>query len=230
MRKAHFGLKVGIATLAIMGAAQATSVSMSTISDYKADTTWQNIKGTSYTWLDGNSNNQVDIGEKVTFTVDMQKAHWGEHDFDALKIWIDGTPILPPSTTLKTQNFVWDFDPTNANMGNSSYDYKVWTGGDKFFSFDYTFATAGTFDLTGSVMCSADLGGLVSDGAGVSAADWNAWGEDVHGPGVSKVHQGETERYQLKVYSPIPEPGTISLFMLGFAGLVGGSFIKRKKA
>ena len=179
------------------------------------------------------------MGEKVTFTVDMHKNFWGTHDYDALKVWIDGTPINPPATTLRTEQFVWDYNAGIGNYTDGSYSWKPWNGGDKYFSFDYTFSDAGTYDLTASVMCSRDLSGLfyVSGDRwndNPSQWDWDAWTQDVHlttkGPWGSPL-QGETERYQLTVATQsVPEPGSASLMFLGLTCLVGVVGIRRKKS
>jgi len=123
------GCLLGIASLAFIGATQAAPITLAAITDYTADMSWQDIKNTSYTWADANGNNRIDVGEAVTFTVDMHKTYWGMHAFDALKVWIDNTPVSPPSTTLYTNHFQWDF-ATAASLGNDSYSYKQWTGGD----------------------------------------------------------------------------------------------------
>ncbi len=229
MKQSLAKLKVGILSLVAVGAAHAAPITMTATQNYTADRSWQDIKSTSYTWADANSNNQIDVGESVTFSVKMHKSNWGMHDFDALKVWIDNAPI--GGSTLYSNSFIWDFDVSNVNMTSNSYSYKAWNGGDKSFSFNYTFATAGDFDLLASVMCSADLSGLSGPADGKpTSADWNAWATDVHGPGGSDVFQGETEIYRIKVYGAVPEPSTLALFGLSLVGIAGMRLAKRKKA
>jgi hypothetical protein len=236
-------LKVGVGfagCVAVIGLAQAAPTQLTAISDVKGDTSWQDIKGTSYTFDDKNHNGQINVGETVTFTVDMHKTFWGVHDFDALKFWIDS----PSGINLATNEFRWDFDPTNKNATEKTR-YKdssghwvtandtsrPWLGGDEFFTFDYTFADAGVFDLTGSVMCSADLSGLT----GISQAkletndDWHQWTENTHQSykNNNKWLQGETEKYQIEVIQqPVPEPKTYAMMIVGL-GLMG--FMARRR-
>lgn len=223
-------LKVGVGfagCVAAIGAAQATA--LTAISNVQGDTSWQDIRGTSYTFADANHNGQLNVGETVTFTVDMHKTNWGIHDFDALKVWIDSTPLNPPSSTLYTNQFRWDFDRYVDNSNSSRFSYKPWTDGDQLFSFSYTFLTAGVFDLTASVMCSADLSALTGKSQSTLATnnDWSRWTQDFHSrPGWK---QGETERYQLTVVqTPVPEPETYAMMMAGL-GLMG-FMVRRRKA
>jgi PEP-CTERM motif len=241
MKTKTLAANVGIAALTLASVVHAAPITMTATQNYTANRTWQDIRSTVYDWADANGNNRVDVGEKVTFTVDMHKTAWGVHDYDALKVWIDTSPINPPASTLLTRNFVWDFDVDDSNMTTDRWwnpstrrwedvSFRPWTGGDRFFSFEYTFAAAGTFNLTASVMCSADLSGLSGYANGTpTTADWNAWTQNIHGPGGSRVYQGETERYQLQVYEAVPEPGTLALFGLGIMGFAGYGLSRRRK-
>ena len=226
--------KVGIGCVAAVGLAQANT--LTPVSTVYGDTSWQNIGGTSYTFTDTNHDGQINVGEKVTFTVDMQKTYWGIHAFDALKVWIDNSS----GTNLSINQFRWNFDPTHNNETATGWyvsptgqwvnndSWKPWKGGDQLFSFDYTFTTAGSYDLVASVMCSADLSGLtgISQTALETNNDWSKWNENFHSlPGWK---QGETDRYQFTVVaSPVPEPQTYAMMLAGL-GLIGFTVRRRK--
>ena len=231
--------KAGLGSAVLWGVIHADPVSMSSIQTMsQGNLNWQDIAGVSYVWNDVNANDVLETGETVTFTVDMHKTNWGTHDYDALKVWIDDTPINPPSTTLLTEQFVWDYNAGVADYTDGSYSWKPWTDGDRFFSFDYTFADAGTYDLTASVMCSRDLSGLyyVSGNRWNDSPtqwDWDAWTENIHQTATGawgSALQGETERYELNVVArSVPEPGSTALISLGLICLVGIMGVKRKK-
>jgi hypothetical protein len=216
------GAGCGLAALA--GLAQATT--LTSVSGNVGNTTWQNIGDVSYTYADTNSDGLLDVGETVTFTVDVEKDFWGTHRFDAMKVWIDDG-----SANLYTSGFEWAYDPTYANMAwfnklGDPYSYKPWTDGAKSFSFSYTFASEGTFGLSFSVMCSRDL----SDLSGPAddnpiAADWDAWTKDIHK--TKPWLQGEDKNYQLTV-TAVPEPETYAMLMAGL-GILGAVARRRRQ-
>lgn len=218
----QFAIGCGLAALA--GLAQATD--LTPVETHVGNTTWQNIGGLSYTFADLNHDGVLDVGDKVTFTVDMEKANWGTHRYDALKFWIDDG-----STNLFTDTGKWFYDPTLENMkwygkSGDTYSYRPWTGGDKHFSFDYIFTKAGTFDIAVSVTCSRDLsgfyGGVRDDKP--TKGDWKAWGEDIHAS--QPWLQGEDKDYRLTV-AAVPEPETYAMLLAGL-GLIGAVARRRK--
>ena len=244
LKRFKFLFKAGLAyagCAAVIGLAQAAPTQLTPITDVKGDTSWQNIGGVSYTWADNNHNGQVDVGETVSFVVDMQKKYWGIHDFDALKFWIDNSS----GANLSTNQFRWDFDTTNHNATEITWyrdlnghwvhandTNRPWTGGDKLFTINYTFLTAGVFDLTASVMCSADLSGLTGKSQTALETDnnWDAWHENTHQiyRANNRWLQGETDTYQLTVVQqPVPEPETYAMLLVGL-GLLGFTARRRK--
>jgi hypothetical protein len=244
MIKGKLGIKIGVMCALVVGMSQATIItkSPSTTTASQGNTGWQDIKGVSYSYNDLDGNGQISVGETVTFSVTMEKTYWGTHDYDALKFWIDGKDASGNTTNLVTNTGIWDYDVSDNNMQyfEKSYDpysYKPWTGGTNTFTFTYTFTTAGTYDITQSVMCSRDLSGLSNSDAkwddNPTASDWKAWTENIQTNGTKGYKgqslQGETERYSLTVTKSVPEPGTFSLIACGLMSLAGAAFFRRKK-
>lgn len=228
----RLGLKAALSAVLLAAVAQAAPIVMSPVAVNTGNTSWQDIKSVSYDLNDLNGDNLITIGETVTFSLVMHKQWWGTHDYDAMKVWIDASPMNPPSSTLYTQNFIWDYEPSNAHYAPgqwTSYSNRPWNGGDRTFSFNYTFTTVGEFYLTASVMCSADLSTLFPTGQfdRPRASDWNAWTQNIHA-GSGSYLQGEDERYRLIVSAPqaVPEPGTLGLMGLG---LIGFAALARKR-
>jgi hypothetical protein len=216
---------------AIASSAQAaTMLTADPARNYVGNTAWQNLGAVSYSFADTNGDNVLQVGEKVTFTVDMQKDNWGTHRFDALKVWLVD-PSVRPAANLYTGQFTWDYASgatvPYAGMANDPYSWKPWTQGDKSFSFSYTFSQAGSFDLLASVMCSRDLSDLVGSADDKpTAADWNAWTKNIHKGNGSL--QGEDKTYHLVVaMAPVPEPETYAMLLAGL-GLMATVARRRK--
>lgn len=224
-KKLDLFLKVGLGfagCIAAIGVAQATS--LTAINDYKGNMTWQDIASASYTFNDANHDGQLNAGEVLTFTIEMHKEHWGMHDFDALKVWI-GDEVYTSQWNFSTRASRADLN--GAYHGAGLY-YEL---PNQSFSFNYTASTAGTLDLYASVMCNADLSGLVFDGTfgshgAPTQADWNAWTPTIHKNRTGL--QGEDEHYQLTVVQqPVPEPETYAMLMAGL-GLIAPLARRRK--
>jgi hypothetical protein len=208
-----FKAGVGIAgCVAAIGAAQATS--LTAIDSIQHNASWQNIASASYTFTDANSDGKLNVGETLTFTIEMDKLYWGRHVFDALKVWIGG----------KVYQAQWDFS-TAASRLNDDYSYKLYDKPNRSFAFNYTATQTGPLDLYASVMCNDDLSKLIhdkkegSDGV-ATKADWAKWSY-----GIGR-NQGEDKHYQVSV-SPVPEPETYAMLLVGL-GLLGFTARRRK--
>jgi hypothetical protein len=222
---------IGCGLVAMAGWAQATaSTELTSVLSFAGNTTWQEIGTVSYKFKDKDSDGILDIGEKVTFTVSMDKDNWGTHRFDAMKIWLDDGS----DKNLRTKEFKWNFwegtsEAYKDHKDDSSFSDKDWEGGAKSFSFSYTFAEASTYKLSVSVMCSRDISGLSGPADDKpSDADWDAWTKNIHE--TSTVwRQGEDKNYRLTVgpTPPVPEPETYAMLMAGL-GLIGAA-VRRKK-
>lgn len=207
-------LLAGLGLLTLIGAAQASSVTLAASSIIAKDTTWQDIQKTAYSWNDTNSDGKVSVGETVTFSVTMHKYEDGRHDFDGLKFWFgDNTAAVEK----KWGNWV-RVDP-NFNHPDSVVN---WT---KTFSFTHTFAAAGSYDLAASVTCSADLSDLTGDKNVVTPSDWAAWTTDYHKRNIWL--QGETEFYNSFKVSAVPEPENYAMLLAGLGVL--GAIARRKQ-
>lgn len=217
LNRFKFLLKAGVGIagcVAAIGAAQATT--LTAISSIQHDTSWQNIAGASYTFNDANSDGKLNVGETLAVTIEMDKLYWGRHVFDALKVWI-GDEVYTGQ---------WNFSTADSLL-NDNYSKKLYNKPNQSFLFNYTVTQAGPLDIFASVMCNADLSGLVhdkkegSDGV-VTKADWAAWSYGIN------RYQGEDKRYQLTVVQqPVPEPETYAMLLVGL-GLLGFTARRRR--
>jgi hypothetical protein len=228
MLKRSMVLKAAVVCAAVVGIAQASIITMDlTPTNLNShDLSWQNIEAVSYSWNDINNNGILEVGETGQLNVTMGKNLEGTHDYDALKVWVDGKEINTPTPTDNfnlhsdpnaTDKFMWDIP------GASD---AAWTGGNKTFSFNYNFIEAKTYDVIAAVMCSRDLSNLYNPTWPANDAptiwDWNNWYTD------TDRFQGETNKYQITVKENVPEPGSLSLLLLGLSGLAGSLFIRRR--
>lgn len=231
LKKSDF-LKIGIGCLAFAGMVNASVVpiAFNSSSVDQGITLWQDIKSVSASFQDANSDGLLETGEKVTFVVDMEKTFTGTHDFDALKIWVDKTPLNIPTSTLYSNTGIWDYNAGVSDYTDAKYTNQLWTGGDKIFSFDYTFSTYGSMEFSASVMCSRDLDLLAAPAYGKDtpdALDWAAWTENTHAAWTNPQLQGETEHYTFNV---VPEPSSLSLIVFGITSLAGALYMRRRKS
>lgn len=218
-------LKSAVGLFAAVGLIQAAPVTLTSLWNYSGNQTWQDIKSVSASYVDGNNNGILEVGEAVTFSVTMEKDNWGTHDFDALKVWVDELPGIE-APYYATDNFQWDYNNGVSDWQNGYvYSYKDWTGGTRTFNETVTFNSAGDWGFAASVMCSRDLSGLSGTANDVpDAADWNAWSPDIHKN--AGWLQGEDEAYKITVSQKVPEPGILSLIGCGILSL---AFIRRRK-
>ena len=179
------------------------------------NTKWQDIQAVGYTWDDANHDGLLSMGEKATFEIVMHKKYEGIHLFDAMKVWIDGTPVT---------SFAWDYGISGRNTNADDNAGNLVDATNTFF-FDYTFNSVKPAELTFSVMCSRDLSSLFgTSDDNPTQEDWNVWQQNVHL--MNNKLQGETEHYRLSV-TAVPEPETWAMMMVGL-GLVGGLARRRQ--
>jgi hypothetical protein len=252
--------KAGIGCLVAIVATQAAMIDLSPIAKGTAGSMtagtnlwWQDIQKTTYEWNDVNANGLIDVNETGMFHITMHKEEYGRHDYDALKFWVGNDAIWDPNgstvapinspKTLKElgYSFIWDFDTIKGWSTNPDMHVPEAGGLDtKTFNIAYTFKAIGTYDLTASVMCSADLSGMYPGYAAngtPTIADWYSWDKDEHKDHLYQLNpwwpiQGETESSQLVVYDTpvkVPEPTSLSLMLIGLTSLGGAMFIRRKK-
>ena len=171
---------------------------------------WSTDGGT--TW----GNSEILAGGTVTFKFDMYKDEWGEHDFDALKVWIDWNQdqdFIDSGEMILTDQWNFKTDPGNSGQTpTTTYAY-----GDGLAQITKSFyhnifipenSILGDYWLRARVACNADIR---SNFDNMTPTGY--------------IYQGEVEDWKFTVKS-VPEPATA--FLLGI-GLFGLATVGRKR-
>ncbi len=189
---------------------------------------WQEIVSMDASFAD-DGDGILEIGEKVTFSVTMDKDYWGGHNFDVCKIWVDKLPGIEKYYYIE-EEFEWDFNGSTVYHNvDAEYKWKEWTDSTETFYYTRELDAVGEWGFAASVMCSSDLSTLTSDGAWDSptTSDWNAWTPEIHSCQFNGRNiQGEDKAFKFIVSANVPEPATLSLLGLGLLSL---AFFRRKR-
>lgn len=168
-----------------------------------------------------NTDFDFEVGDVVTFQVEMYKEYIGGHEFDALRVFMDDNLI---DDIYGNSNEIWYVE---------SFDPDGKSGDSKYYTYEYIFTEARDYELTARVTCSEDLhyldehdGFWGSNAYNVTDSDWSLFDADVNFTVPPSHGQGETECYVFSV-SNVPEPTLISLLGCGLLGLF---LIRRKKS
>jgi len=181
--------------------------------------TWQRLGESEYAndgvfWsVDGGAygNEDVSVGDLVTFKFDFWHQGWGIHDYDQLKVWYDtdstddftGSTVLLSEKHVKIANTVWTYNPENVEKENAEKN--------------------AYYSLTEEVLLiTSDMVGLLFLRARVHC-NHTPWDNMVP---AGLLWQGEVEDYFITV-NTVPEPTTILLSGLGLLGM--GAYIRRRK-
>lgn len=150
-------------------------------------------------------NEDVSIGDLVTFKFDFWHQGWGMHDYDQLKVWYDtdSTNGFTDSTVLlseqhfKNANTVWTYNPTGQERSDAEKN--------AYYSFTYEDLLI-TPDMVGQLFLRARVH--------CNHTEW----DNMKPAGF--LSQGEVEDYFITVHS-VPEPATMLLLGFGLLGLAG---------
>ncbi|WP_440876467.1 PEP-CTERM sorting domain-containing protein [Thalassotalea sp. PLHSN55] len=180
---------------------------------------WKTSSDGGATWSSYSSDNVITQGDKVKFKFTMNRSTNGNHEYDALRAWVDWdqSNSWDKDEKLKTVKWYKNID-ADGNLDTSSNQSNSATGMNNSADTTDVFyktlniaddATTGDFWMRVRVVCSESI---------------ENWGGGKLLP-TGYLYQGEVEDYQLNIVSKsvkpvvgVPEPSTLFIFALGLIG------------